>query len=300
MIAVRLLTNIFIIIFIFAFSSKRLQGQLQRENGKWGYKKESSFIIRPVYDTIYPFDSTGKICLACCRTKSASANKFMKVLVTTYSCHYYNQAGKSLLIRNHLNDTFGVFSLSKNSLRQYNNLSPYFTVTTKGKKYLLTKDFRQQTFKDYAEIRASEEPGFYVAQILNEAENMVTGVIDRREEQIVPYAYTDIRFNSLDSLIIACSANTLPNAMDDVFDYKGKKVQQSRRHLEMATKNFLIQKVYEPKECYILVNTENNKEVSLVADEMQYYKGNEVLIRVKRDWYIYDLQTNQKKLKTKT
>ena len=33
---------------------------------------------------------------------------------------------------------------------------------------------------------------------------------------------------------------------------------------------------------------------------MHYYKGNEVLIRLKNDWYIYDLQTNQKKLKTKS
>jgi hypothetical protein len=59
-------------------------------------------------------------------------------------------------------------------------------------------------------------------------------------------------------------------------------------------------KVYEPKECYILVKIENNTETSLVAEEMQYYKGNEVLIRLKNDWYIYDLQTNQKKLKTKS
>ena len=68
----------------------------------------------------------------------------------------------------------------------------------------------------------------------------------------------------------------------------------------MATKDYLIQKVYEPKECYILVNIENNTETSLVAEEMQYYKVNEVLIRLKNDWYIYDLQTNQKKLKTKS
>jgi hypothetical protein len=85
-----------------------------------------------------------------------------------------------------------------------------------------------------------------------------------------------------------------------VFNYKGQRLQQSRRHLEMATKDYLIQKVYEPKECYILVKIENNTETSLVAEEMQYYKGNEVLIRLKNDWYIYDLQTNQKKLKTKS
>lgn len=279
---------------------KTLHAQLQRENNKWGFLKENTYLIPPNYDTIFGFDSTNTICLACCRIKTGSVNKFINVRVTSYNCHYYNQSGQSLIIRNQLNDTFSVFSLAKNSIRQYKNTSPFFTATVKGKKYLLTKDFKQQTFNDYAEIRAAEEPGFFVSQLFNEADRLVTGVVNAQEEPIVPFGYTDIRFNTVDSLIIACAANTLPNALDEVFNYKGQRLQQSRRHLEMATKDYLIQKVYEPKECYILVKIENNTETSLVAEEMQYYKGNEVLIRLKNDWYIYDLQTNQKKLKTKS
>lgn len=220
--------------------------------------------------------------------------------MTTYSCNYFDQNGKRLVIRNQFNDTFSVFSLAKNSIRQYLNNDKYFTVTTKGKKYLLTKDFRQHSFNDYAEIRAAEESGFFVTQVYNEAEVLITGLVNDREEQIIPYSYTDISFNTQDSLIIACAANTLPHATDDVFDYKGKKVQYSRRHIVMATKDFLIQKMYEPKEYYIFLNLQNNAEASVVAEDVHYYQGNEVLIKIKNDWYIYDLKTNQKKLKGKT
>jgi hypothetical protein len=266
-----------------------------RENGKWGFKKDGAFLIKPVYDTIYGFDSTNRVCLACQKMVSNNANKFIKVHVTKYSCHYYNTKGETLMIRNQKNDTFTVFSVSKHSLRQYNNPSWFFTVGAKGRKYLMTKDFRQQTFNEYTEIRTSEEKEFYVAQTLNEFEVPVTGVVNTREDVIVPYLYSDIRINPKDSLIIACSAGLRADGEDDVYDYKGKKIQSSRRHLEMATKHFLIQKVYEPKEQYIFFEIATNKETPLQADELRYYEQDEVLIRQRNDWFIYDLKTNIKR-----
>ena len=59
-----------------------------RENAKWGMRDKEQMIIKPIYDTIFNFDSTGKVCLACFKTKTLSSNKFMKVMVTNYSCNY--------------------------------------------------------------------------------------------------------------------------------------------------------------------------------------------------------------------
>ena len=53
-------------------------------------KENESVIIPAVYDTIFNFDSTGQVCMACYKVKSASASKFIKVMTTTYVCRYLN------------------------------------------------------------------------------------------------------------------------------------------------------------------------------------------------------------------
>lgn len=280
--------------------SNSAKAQIVRENNKWGFKKNDAFLIKPIYDTIFGYDSTNKVCLACQKDKTANANKFIKVTITKYLCHYYDAYGNKLMIRNQFNDTFTVFSRTKNSIAQYNNNSFFFTVAAKGRKYLLTKDFRQQTFNTYHEIRTCEEPMFYVAEQQNEFEQQLMGVVNTREDVIVPFSYTGISFNTDDSLIIACTGRNSLNAADDVYDYKGKRIATSPRHLEMATSKFLIQKIFEPKEQYIFLNLETKVETALTADVVQYYKGDEVAVKIKNDWYIYDLNTNQKRPKPKS
>lgn len=276
------------------------EAQITRENGKWGFKKEGAFLIQPMYDTIFGFDSTNKVCLACQKDKTANANKFIKVTITKHLCHYYDVYGNKLMIRNQSNDTFTVFSRTKNSIAQYNNNSFFFTVTAKGRKYLLTKDFRQQTFNTYQEIRTCEEPLFYLAEQQNEFEQQLSGLVNTREDVIVPFAYAELSFNTDDSLIIACTGRSALNAADDVYDYKGKRVATSNRHLEKATSHFLIQKIYEPKEQFIILNLETKVETPLFADEVKYFQGDEILVKIKNDWFIYDLATNQKRPKPKS
>jgi hypothetical protein len=77
-------------------------------------------------------------------------------------------------------------------------------------------------------------------------------------------------------------------------------VESSRRHIEMASKNFLIHKIYEPKEYYVLYNIKTKQEKQLQADDLVFYENDEVLIRIKNDWFIYDMVTNQKKPKNKS
>lgn len=266
-----------------------------RENNKWGIKEKESILIQPVYDTIFNFDSTGKVCLACFRTKSASANKFIKVTTTTYACNYLDKKSERLIIRNVANDTFSVFALNKNVLKQYSGNEPFFTVTTKGKKHILYKNFQQLTFKGYHEISMSPEKKFYMTSIINEGDIVLAGITNEREEELIPHQYSIVKINTNDSLIIACSAGVRVGAEDEVFDYNGKKIIGTHRHIDMATKHFLIHKIYEPKEYYILYNINTKEEKNLNADEIKFYEHDEILIHQKSEWYIYDLNTNLKK-----
>jgi hypothetical protein len=276
------------------------QASTFRENGKWGIKDAQQVIVAPVYDTIHGIDSTNTICLACYKTKAASANKFIKVMVTTYSCNYLNRQGEKLYVKTTNNDTCSVFSLAKNSVKQFQGSSPFFVASVKGKKFLLTKDFVQHTFKEYNEIYLSQDPSFYITQVMNEAEVLMTGLINTKEELIVPYQYSEIKVNPIDSLIIACGAGVGSGNNDDVFTFDGKKKETSTRHIHQATKNFLIHKIFEPKEQFLIWNIKTREEKALLADEVLPYQGDEVLVKIKNDWYVYDLNSHQKRPKNKS
>ncbi len=271
------------------------QTQSFRENGKWGMKEGQTILIKAAYDTIFGFDSTSRVCMACFKTKTASASKFIKMTTTSYACNYLNKKGEHLSIRNTANDTFSVFSLGKNSARQYQANNNTFVAVVKNKKYLIGKDFRQLTFKGYYDIAFTSEKKFYVTQTLNEWDVVVTGLVDQEEREVIPYAYSNIKVNPNDSLIIACSAGIGSAGEDDIFDYEGKKKTSSRRHIDMATKNFLIHKIFEPKEYYIIYNLTSKEEKQLSADEVKFYDHDNVLVRIKNDWFIYELSTQQKK-----
>jgi len=233
--------------------------------------------------------------MACYKSKSASANKFIKVTTTSYACNYMNKKNEHLIIRNATNDTFSVFSLSKKVVKQYFDNSPYFTVTAKGKKHLLYKNFEQITFKGYYEISVSPDKKFYYTSFINEGDVVLAGLTNEREEEVIPHQYSILKMNTSDSLVVACSAGARVNANDDVYDYNGKNLISTHRHIDMATKHFLIHKIYEPKEYHIFYNISTKEEKNVHADELKIYEHDEILIRLKNDWYIYDLNTNLKR-----
>ena len=270
------------------------QPQLLRQNGKWGASENEKSIIPAKYDTIFPFDATGKVCMACMRSTGAGTNKFIKVFTVSYTCNYLNRNNQRLSVKTPGNDTCTVFSHNKLSVKQYTAGTAYFVVNVKNKKHLVDKDFNQLTFNGYYDIAVSPDPAFLIVQS-NETGSLLTGLIDRKEELVIPYQYTDIKFNTVDSLIIACSAGVSAGSDDDVYTYEGKKAAAYHRHVDLATKNFVIHKLFEPKEYYIIVNPATKEEKNLNADEVKPIGGDEILIRIKNDWYIYDMLTNQKK-----
>jgi len=265
-----------------------------KEHAKWGIKENEQILIPAVYDTLFNFDSTNKVCLACFKIKKASSNQFIKTMSTTYSCNYLNKKGQRFIARSEFGDTLSVFSLGKNTVSNYQSTQNIFVVSAKSKKNLVDKNFKQLTFKGYNDISRSNDHNFYFAEIINEGDVVVGGLINTMEREIIPFNYSTIKINTGDSLITACSAGIRTNSEDVVFDYEGRKKVASYRHIDLATKHFLIHKIFEPKEYYIFYNLETKQEITLSADDVKIYKHDEILVLLKKDWYLYDLNTNQK------
>ncbi len=290
-------TSFFICFLFFRVLSGELHAQtlVFKENNKWGISENGTAVIKPVYDTVFNFNVSGKVCLACYKTMVPSANKFIKSLTKIYLCNYLDRSGKRLIINTSPIDTCSVFTLGKHTVKQFSEYKDYFIVSVKSKKHLVDKDFRQITFKGYHEIILTAEPDFIIAQTADEASTVSSGLINYNEEVIIPFLYSELKINSNDSLIVGCSAGLRANAEDDVFNYAGKKIGAYRRHIDMATKNFIIHKIYVPKEYYIVYNITTKEEKIQQWDEVRFYNHDEILIRVKNDWYIYNMVTGIKK-----
>lgn len=266
-----------------------------KENLKWGIKESEKVIIRPIYDTIFNFDVSGKVCLACFKAKAPSANKFIKTVTVIYSCNYLNKVGERLKIRTDETDTCTVFALSKTTIKQYTENPDYFIVSSKSKKYLIGKDFSQSITKGYNEIYLTAEPKFVITETKNEANIVYTGLIDLKGDEVIPFQYSGIKINHIDSMIVGCSAGIGVNGDDDIYDYNGKKLASYKRHIDMATKNFVIYKIFEPKEYYILLNIKNKEETIFSADEVLPFEKDAVLLRTKNEWFDFNLASKQRK-----
>jgi len=266
-----------------------------KENLKWGIKSGESVLIKAVYDTLFNFNVSTKVCLACYKTMGASTNKFIKTLSKIYLCNYLNSKAERLSVKTLGNDTCSVFTLAKNTVNQFSQNQSYFIVSHKGNRYLVDKDFKQITFKGYYEIDFTDVAEFILAKKINNANLISVGLLNLKEEIVIPFQYSEIKINTKDSLIISCSAIVRPNAEDDIFNFEGKKVAGYRRHIDMATKNFVIHKIYEPKEYYVIYNVEKKDEKILYADEIKFFEQDEILIHIKNGWYIYNMVTGEKK-----
>ncbi len=266
-----------------------------KNNLKWGIKQNDKVVIDAVYDTIFNFDISGRVCLGCVKFRNPSPNKFIKVNTTGYVCNYVNSNNKILTIKNDISDTCSVFSLSKNSVKELYEEKNYFIVTTKNKKYLINKNFNQLTFKGYTTISLCTNPNFLIVEQKQDGGELLSGLINLKEEIIIDYNYSGIKVNTIDSLIVGCSAGVRVGADDDVYDYSGKKVGNYKRHIDIATKKFIIHKIFEPNEYYIVYNIETKQDVVLNASEIKLHNAYEILIKLRSEWFIYNLTTNEKK-----
>lgn len=291
-----MLKKLIYLLFVICSGNAFCQTETFKELTKWGIKENDKVIIKPVYDTAFNFDNNGKVCLVCNKAKTPSANRFIRVMSVTYNCNYLDKTGKRLMIIPYGSDTAcSIFSLTKQAVKQYTEDPKYIIVSVKGRRFLVTKDFKQITFKEYSEINYTGDPNFLIAEIKNEANVVFKGLIDLNEKEIVPFIYSNIKLNTRDSLIIACSAGMGANREDDIYNYSGKKVDSYRRHIDMATKNYVIHKIFEPKEYYIIYNPKTKEEHVVYSEEVQLHTGEELLMRNDDHWFTYDMITGLKK-----
>jgi hypothetical protein len=285
--------KIFLVVLVTLTNSLYCQTKPFKEGIRWGIKDGNQVIINPVYDTIFNFDETGKVCLACRKMKGPS-NKIIKVTTYTYACNYLNKKGEKLRIKAFNNDTCSIFSLGKNTINQYSDAHTSFAVSVKNAKYLVDKEFKQLTFNEYYDVAQSVEPMFYSVSTMDESETILTGLVDLNEHEVIPIQFAHIRINPVDSLIMGCSAGVRINSDDDIFNYAGKKMDSYHRHVEMATKDYIIHKVFTPKEHFVIYNIKTKEEKNLQANEIHFFDHEEILIRIRDDWYVYNLKTNLK------
>jgi len=264
------------------------------ENKKWGIKDSNKIVITPVYDTIFNFDKNARVCLACFKSKNTNTNKYIKVTNTTYACNYLNTESKRLIIKTSSRDTCSVFQLTKSTVNQYTENDTLFKVKVNKYMYLVSKSFKQLSFKPYYDIELCDDPGFYIAQGLNEADVPMYGLVTNKEETIIPFEYSGIKLNPIDSLVMVCGTGYGAGTEDYVFDYSGKKLQSYRHHVDLATKEYIILKSFEPKEHFISYCIETKEEKELIADEVKFYSRDFILLRIKAGWWVYNLKTQEK------
>jgi len=255
-----------------------------KNGNKWGFTKDGANFIPAVYDTVMPFDSTKKICMACIKTQKPSTNKFIKMNNNIILCKYLNENKEELIIKTK-NDTCSYFNFTKNAISSYTSHKKYIVVHAKDKKYVVDNTFKQITFTPYDEIIPLSIKDHFLVENKTTAASYLDGVIDVNEKLLIPMEYTHIKANPFDTLFIACTAQIKLMGYDDVFDITGKKVHSFNRHIDNASKNFTIHKVFEPYEYYIINELQTKKEKTINAEDITYLGNDMINIKIKGQYY---------------
>lgn len=271
--------NILVAIFVLHVSFAQITPV--KVNGKWGFTKDGAEFLPAKYDTVIAFDSVKKVCMACIKSQKPSPNKFIKMNTTTV-CKYINDRKEELVIKVK-NDTSGYFNFTKAAVANYGSHRNCMIVTSSkdGKKYVVDNNFKQITYTGYDEIIPLSIKDHYMVETKTNGAAYLNGVVDRSEKMLIPMEYTHIKSNPFDTLFITCTAQIRINGQDDVYNLAGKKVHSYNRHIDNATKNFIIHKVFEPAEYYIILDLKTQKEKTIHAEDITYLGNDMVNIKIK-------------------
>lgn len=281
-----------LVLFCFIISNSKSQFQAIKNLKKVGLTFNGKQIIAPVYDSIIGFNS--KVCMLCVYKPMPSTNKFIRTLVPTMVCQYYNQLGQKLVIKVNDTDTTSCFALSKNALDDLNKLGSVFKVYYNQKKYLVDLQFEQKTFKQYDNIFPLGSMEYYVVEKKSNGIS-VFGLIDKDEQIIIETVYANIKLNVFDTTIIACVAGLIGSSSDDVYNLKGNKLKSYNRHIEFIDKYFSVFKIYQPKEYFIVLNNTSKKEIQVNAESIMPLDSNSVLTLEADKWFKLNTNNNEKK-----
>jgi hypothetical protein len=269
-----------------------------KENSKWGYKKDSKVVIIPEYDTAFAFDKTGQIALV------ANKNKFNKEVNPisgeeeyNYDYSYIDYKNNKLKIQaEHFPDSMFIFPHQQELHLSYRDSSNYFKILFQGKLYLLNKNGKQLS-SGFDNITETKAKGYFETENNTEFDKKllrIKGLVDSTGLEVVKCKYHSISINKEDSSIYCCSAVFNTKLNDDVFNYKGKLIYSSIKHIEFSSKTLHIIKSYSPREEFIVENTKTGETYYLDGERIRYLKNNKAALIKNNNLYVIDLLTQKK------
>jgi hypothetical protein len=264
-----------------------------KSQGKWGFKKGETTIIDPQYDSVFGFDPKGKICLVGnIDPLKRSVNSLTKEVKIAYAFRYINDKNERLYFKapNGLDSTSEA-TPTKYAGALYKTDGDLIIACVSGKKILATKKGKQISRDGYDNIIYTKVPGFLLCE--NKSGRSLFGLMTTEAEIIIPPVYSKISFNTDDSLIYCCTAGSKFNGMDDIYDYKGKKIHSSNKHIQGVSKNYYIYKLYASENSFIVYDVKENKERNLKAEYIYYLKDDKAAL-LDDDWFFYDLKTDKR------
>jgi len=261
-----------------------------KSQGKWGFKKGEAVIIEPQYDSVFGFDQTGQICLVGNEEAAKrSINSLTKQVRKEYTFNYINSKNQKFYFKPQLGlDSSCNVNVNKQTAFLYLGKNDVFVVSVNGKKMLWSKKGNMVSSTSHDNINFTKVPGLYTFE-----ESSVWGLMNKTGKQLIPPTYSKINFNTIDSVIYCCTAGSKYNGSDDVYNYKGEKIHSSNKHIQCASKNYLIYRLYASENSFIVFDIKENKEKALKAEYVYYLKDNKVAM-LDEDWFIYDLKTEKR------
>lgn len=284
---------------LFTFTSVCLFSQTIsafKTGNKWGFKKGQSVIIEPQYDSVFGFDETNQICLiGNIDPLKRSVNSLTKQVRIGYTFNYINSKNQKFYFKPQSGlDSVSSIDVTKQSGSLYLGNSDLFIAAFSGKKMLWSKKGKQVSSVKHDNINFTKVPGLYTFE-----ESTVWGLMDESGKPLIGPTYSKISINVYDSVIYCCTAGSRFNGMDDVYNYKGEKIHTSGKHIQSAGKNYVIYRLYDSENAFIIHDLKTNTEKNLKADFVYYLRDNKMVI-LADDWFFYDLKTEKKAPMDKT
>jgi hypothetical protein len=252
----------------------------------------------PEYDTAFAFDKTGQVALVASKSQfNKEVNPITGEEEYLYDYYYVNLKNKKIkILAEHFPDSMFIFPHQQELHLSYRDSSNYFKILFQGKLYLLNKNGKQLS-SGFDNITETKAKGFFETENYSKFEKKVVrikGLIDSTGFQVVKCKYHTININKEDSSIYCCSAVFGAKLNDDVFNYKGKLIYSSIKHIEFSSKTLHIIKSYSPREEFIVENTKTGETYYLDGESIRYLKNNKAALIKNNNLYVIDLLTQKK------
>lgn len=267
-----------------------------RSNGKWGFKEGDKITIEAQYDTVFGFDVTHRICLVGkINPLKRSINSLTHEVHIDYTYNYITPANKKICgkiseTQNEICD----FTATKDMVSQYITDKNYFITHYNGKEIVFNKNGKQLTDHPYDNVSYTKVDSFFMVETKDpKSGHGFLGLINTSGKQVIPSTYSKISFNTYDTLIYCCTAGIRFNGSDDVYNYKGEKLHSHSKHIQCASKNFTIFKLFESENSYVIFDNKTLKEKQIKAEYVYYLKDDNIVL-LDGDWFFYNLATEKK------